>query len=232
MNAYGYGRASTADQSLTLEAQHERVEAYCKSQGMTLAKWITDPATSGRSLFAKRKGGSELCEEIRKGEAKAVVIAKLDRAFRNTLDCLKTMQEWHAKGVAVHVLDMGVNTSTNTGQLFLTILAAVAEFERNLIAERTAIAMQNGQSNGKRVSSIPPYGYEIDTDSPLHPKSGLHTRIKPNPKEQAIIQRCGEMRDLGMSKPQIAEELNMQGYRQRNGKMFDQNSVTRALRRL
>jgi DNA invertase Pin-like site-specific DNA recombinase len=230
MNAYGYGRASTNGQSLTIAAQKSKVEAYCAQHDAKLT-WIEDPATSSRKRLDQREGGNLLCRAVEEGKVQAIVLPKLDRAFRNTVECLTKVQEWNEKGVSVHILDLGVDTNTHMGQFFLTILAAFGELERSLIAERTSNSMLHAQSQGKLVSKIPPYGYEVDPDSPLN-DNGQHTRIRPCKKEQAIIQECGELRARGYGMTMIADELNRRGRRQRNGKPWRRQSVGRALKRL
>jgi DNA invertase Pin-like site-specific DNA recombinase len=76
---------------------------------------------------------------------------KLDRPFRSTLHCLRTLEELEHRGVGFSCLTQDIDTSSPTGRLLLTILAAVAEFERGLISERVREGMSNARRKGARI---------------------------------------------------------------------------------
>lgn len=232
MKTYGYGRASTDGQTITIDAQQEKVKAYCLAKGLLFSGFIDDPATSSRKPLVEREGGKRLVELIRKGEVKAVVVAKLDRAWRSVVECLTVMDEWCKIGVAVHILDLGVDTSTPQGRFFLTVLAAFAEMERSLISERTSTALQHAQANGKIVSSSCPYGYMPDANGPRHPVSGKYTKMIKQEKEQAIILEIEKMHEIGLKATEISKELNTTGYRQRNGKTWIRQSVEKLISKM
>ncbi len=97
MNAIGYTRCSTneqADSGLGLDAQAERVRAYCTLKGLRLVELITDAGVSGGKALATRDGGRALLDVLKRKRADAVVMLKLDRMFRNAGDCLTTVEQW------------------------------------------------------------------------------------------------------------------------------------------
>lgn len=130
---YGYARVSTLSQDL--EAQIEMLE---KEGCEKIYKEKYTGTKKDRPKFQK------LLNELKKGDT--LVVTKLDRFARSTVDGIKTIQELFERGVKVHVLNMGVIEDTPTGRLILSIMLAFAEFERDLIVERT----QEGKAIAKR----------------------------------------------------------------------------------
>ncbi|AXY25507.1 resolvase [Suicoccus acidiformans] len=131
---YGYARVSTYQQDL--QSQLNQLEqAGCEK--------IFQEKFTGTKI--ERTQFNKLLETIEQGDI--LVITKLDRFARSTSGALETIKTLFDKGVTVHVLNMGVIDNTPTGRLIFTIFSAFAEFERDLIVERTqegkALAKQN-----------------------------------------------------------------------------------------
>src|SRR5512134_1385865 len=156
MKAIGYTRVSTveqADSGLGLEAQAERIKAYCALKGMYLAEIITDAGVSGGKPLAQREGGERLIAAVRDRRVKAIIMLKLDRGFRDAGDCLNTVDQWERAGIALHVIDLGgnaIDTTSAAGRFMLVVLAGAAEMERNLTRERTRSALAVKKANGER----------------------------------------------------------------------------------
>lgn len=134
MTVYGYARVSTAGQELEGQIQaleKENVEYIYKEK-------FAGTSTARPQL-------QELVETLQAGDK--LVVTKLDRLARNTKEGIELVEQLFAKGVKVHVLNVGLLEDTAMGQFFLTTLLAVAQMERNMIIERTqegkAIAKQN-----------------------------------------------------------------------------------------
>lgn len=164
VTAVGYVRVSTEEQAregISLGAQQERIHAYCQMQGLTLAHLYRDEGVSAGKKLTDRPEGHELLEAVRNGTAHHVVALKLDRLFRDAIDCLQTSGDWDRAGISLHLIDLGgqaVNTGTAMGRFFLTVMAGAAEMERNLIRERTATALQHMKRQGQRLGQ-PPLGF-------------------------------------------------------------------------
>jgi DNA invertase Pin-like site-specific DNA recombinase len=189
-----------ADSGLGLEAQAERIAAYCRMRGLTLMETITDAGVSGGKPLAQREGGQRLLEALKSYRAAAVVMLKLDRMFRNAGDCLTTVERWEKAGIALHVVDLGgnaINTTSAAGRFMLVVLAGAAEMERNLTRERTRSAMAVKRANGQRIGRIP-YGFDLADDG---------ATLVPNESEQAVIQDIRSMRSAGLTLEQIASAL-------------------------
>ena len=129
-----------------------------------------------------------------------VLAVKLDRLFRSTSDALETTSHWNARGVSLHLTDMGgsaLDTSSAMGRFFLTMLAAVAEMERGLIGERTSAALQHKKAKGEQVSSDAPIGYRHEAG-----------RLVVDEKEQATLEFIRAERARMASLRAITAKLN------------------------
>lgn len=131
---YGYARVSTAGQDLEVQLQALESESCDK---------IYFEKFTGTK--ADRPELNKVLELLKEGDT--LVVTKLDRLARNTVEGIEIVKELFSKGVRVHVLNVGLLENTTMGRFFLTTLLAVAEMERNLIVERTqegkALAKQN-----------------------------------------------------------------------------------------
>lgn len=161
----GYCRVSTVEQvteGISLDAQAAAIRAHCAVRGLELVSILSDPAVSAATALSSRPAGRELLALVAGGQVKAVVAYRLDRLFRDAADCLSTVRQWDARGVALHMLDMGgqpLDTSSATGGFVLTILAAVAEMERALLRERIRLSNARLRSLGIYQASHTPRGY-------------------------------------------------------------------------
>lgn len=229
MKAICYVRCSTqeqADSGLGLEAQAERIRAYCTMRNLDLLDIITDAGVSGGKPLASRDGGQRLLTMIRQRKADAVVMLKLDRMFRNAGDCLTTVETWEKAGVALHVVDLGgnaIDTTSAAGRFMLVVLAGAAEMERNLTRERTRSAMAVKRANGQRVGTVP-YGFDLADD---------RVTLAANETEQAVIRDIGAMRADGCTLERIADVLTERGVRTKTGKSrrWSHQAVGRIVRR-
>lgn len=223
MEAIGYVRVSTEEQSregVSLDAQEERVRAYAALAGLELVRTFREEGVSGSVPLANRPQGAELVRQLRHG-AKHVVAVKLDRAFRDTEDALRTVRAWDKAGVVLHLVDLGgssLSTGSAVGKLMLTMLSAVAELERNLIAERTAAVLQH-KRNRREVYGPTPLGYERD---------GM--TLQPVSSELALVARMRAMHGDGMSLHAIAAKLNADGATGKRGGRWHAKTVRHVLR--
>jgi len=237
-NVYGYCRGSTDGQKLTAKSQAEMIQNYVKMKGMDFPTVIADEATTSKIPLTERKFGGILCRWIDRGEVTDVIIAAFDRAFRNVREALATIEKWDKKGVALHILDCGgasIDTKTATGKFMFTVLAAMAEWERNRIAERTSESLRSAQKNGKLVCSPSraPYGYFASPDpSGEKTKSGRPAhRLISCGHEQMIIGKMRLLHEEGMKHYSIAKWLNSAGFRPRNKGEWSATTVARILKR-
>lgn len=141
-----YTRVSTDGQ--TIEAQRHAIgQRYNVSDD----GWFSDEATSGTTKAMERKGFSALFSYARKGDT--VVVAAIDRLGRNTIDVLETVEALKAKGVTVISMREGFDLSNPTGKLMLTLLAGVAELERENIRARQMAGINKAKADGRKLGA-------------------------------------------------------------------------------
>ena len=139
----GYTRVSTDEQAtsgLGLKAQRTLIEAECDRRGWELVQVFEDAGASGKALSG-RPALAQALEAIRGGDAGALVVAKLDRLSRSLLDFASFMEDARKEGWALVILDLGVDTTTPSGEMIANVMATFAQFERRLIGQRTKDAL-------------------------------------------------------------------------------------------
>lgn len=134
----GYGRTSSTDQKAGLEDQIAMLErAGCQK--------VYSEHLSG--IDAARPELAKALDFLRVGDV--FVVCKPDRLARSTMDLLKIADDLTARGVGLRILSMDIDTSTPTGRLMLTLLAGIAQFERELMLERQRAGVQRAKAEGK-----------------------------------------------------------------------------------
>lgn len=140
-----YVRVSTDKQEL--KKQIELCKKYCETKGYEIYKIYQD-IISGKET--SRPAFNQLLEDMRKYNFKGVVVTKLDRIGRSLKHLLNLLEEFQNKGVDFIAVTQNIDTTTSIGKLQMQILGAFAEFEANLISERTREALKGNIKVGKR----------------------------------------------------------------------------------
>lgn len=150
---YGYARVSTANQSRDGNSIEDQVRVL-KEYG---CEEIITEAFSGKTM--ERPQFISLLERLQPKDM--LVITKLDRFARTTIEGVQTIQKLFERGISVNILNMGIVENTLTGNLILQVMLAFAEYERGMIIERTqmgkAVARQNPnfrEGRPKKFSSV------------------------------------------------------------------------------
>lgn len=140
---FAYCRVSTADQ--TTDNQVREIEAA--GFGVDAKRVITE-TVSGSVAASERKGFARLLDKLEDGDV--LVVTKLDRLGRNAMDVRGTVEGMAANGVRVHCLALGgVDLTSAAGKMTMGVLNAVAEFERDLLIERTQAGLSRAKAEGK-----------------------------------------------------------------------------------
>jgi putative DNA-invertase from lambdoid prophage Rac len=140
---FAYCRVSTTDQ--TTENQVREIE----SRGFAIdPKRIIEETVSGSVAALERKGFTKLLDKLEAGDV--LVVTKLDRLGRNAMDVRATVERLEESGVKVHCMALGgVDLTSPAGKMTMQVISAVAEFERDLLIERTNAGIQRAKSEGK-----------------------------------------------------------------------------------
>ncbi len=168
---YGYSRVSTSQQSeegQSLTVQERAIQGYCMQKDWTPDSIFIEKGISGSIPLNDRPEGKRLLDSLKAGDT--VITCKLDRMFRSAVDALDTLEKFKALGVSLHMLDMGGDvTNGGISKLIFTILAAVAEAERDRLRERIRDVKRDQKKRGNYLGGAIPFGYVLQSDGQLFP---------------------------------------------------------------
>ena len=148
MKAALYARVSTTN-GQDPEMQLRELREYCERRGWTMAGEYVDTGISGAR--EKRPELDRLMADAHRRRFDAVVVWKFDRFARSVSHLLRALETFKALGIEFVSLSEQMDTSTPTGKMVFTVLGAVAELERSLIAERVRAGLRNARAKGKKL---------------------------------------------------------------------------------
>lgn len=219
LTAYGYCRASTAGQSLTFDAQRAAITRHFKEklepEGWTFGGFFEDKATSGAKPLTERDQGRALWVSVQPGDC--VIWSKLDRAFRSVRDGANTLQLFKEKGVAIHSLDLALDTSTALGSFVMHLLVLLAELEREWIRGRTRDALMARAEKGLPITVNIPPGWKKVKAGPHPVRQGKWVyRYEVDHKERELLEEIAARREAGESYEKISNDLFFKGINRHN----------------
>lgn len=215
-----YMRVSTEDQAregFSIPAQREKLLAYIHSQGWEVAAIYADEGVSAKDT--NRPALQQLLHDIREGNIDVVLVYRLDRLTRSVLDLYRLLQQFEKYDVRFKSCTEVYDTTTAIGRLFITLVAALAQWERENLAERVKLGMEQMARERKRPGGPAPFGYEL-----------LEGRLTVLPVEAACVREMFARYEKGESPRQIAEWANRQGLRGKNGARWSASAVLRLLK--
>lgn len=142
---FAYCRVSTTDQTTENQVQEIAAAGFAVDR-----RRVIEETVSGSVAAKERPGFGKLVDKLEEGDV--LVVTKLDRLGRNAMDVRSTIEALSGLGVRVHCLQLGgVDLTSSSGKLTMTVLSAVAEFERDLLIERTHAGLARAKAEGKTV---------------------------------------------------------------------------------
>lgn len=215
--AVGYLRVSTteqADSGLSLDAQRARIEAQCAANGWRLVDVFVDSGISAKTL--DRPGLQDALATLKPG--RVLLALKLDRLTRSVPDLYVLDERVQRTGGEWATVAERIDTTSATGRMMRTLIATLAEWEREVIAERTVAALATKRTRGERLGTTP-LGYTTE-----RAEDGT-TRLVPNAEEQATVAMARALRAEGMTLARIAAKLAETGHRTKRGGHWDATTV-------
>ncbi|UKI33650.1 MAG: recombinase family protein [Lentisphaeria bacterium] len=204
----------------SLDAQREAGEAYIASQKangwVCLPTRYDDGGYSGGNM--KRPALQQLLADCEAGLVDIIVVYKIDRLSRSICDFAdlsKKFDEWGTQFVAV---TQEINTATSAGRMMLNILITFAQYEREVITERVRDKMSASRKKGKWVGGRVPMGYRVE-----------NKKLTIVEEEARIIQRIFQRFIEVQSPALIAQELNKDGIRTKQGRIWNRQHIYRIL---
>jgi len=146
---FAYARVSTIEQETENQIAEIKAAGFAVEQHRTIAETV-----SGSVAIAKRAGFSRLLDKMEQGDV--LIVTKLDRLGRDAIDVASTVAKLEALGIRVHCLALGgVDLTSSAGKLTMGVINAVAQFERDLLIERTQAGLVRARAEGKRMGRPP-----------------------------------------------------------------------------
>ena len=217
----------------TLDAQRESCESYIASQKnegwVALPEKYDDGGFTGANT--DRPALQRLIADIKAGKISCVVVYKVDRLSRSLLDFAELLSLFEKHDVAFVSITQNFNSSTSMGRLTLNILLSFAQFEREIISERTRDKMGAAKRKGKWIGGRPALGYDIDRDK---------HKLAINPKEAELVREIFDLYITKLSTLAVTMAINDKGYttksyttqtgRKFGGIKFSTNATNRILK--
>lgn len=205
MKVAAYCRVSTdqqADSGLGLEAQRARILAEAADRGWEVV-WFVDEGYSAKSM--DRPALTAALIALAAHECTGLVAAKLDRLSRSVVDFSNTLTTAKKQGWSVVLLDLGVDTGTPNGKLVAGLMAQIAEWEREVIGQRTREALAAAKARGQRLG-------------------------RPRETSDAVVAQVLRLTEQGHSPSQIANALTADGVPTARGGEWRPSTVRRLIR--
>lgn len=175
-----YVRVSTDDQSI--EMQTRAIEQFLQTKGITRFEIYADEGLSGASTV--RPALNRLLNDCKRGAIELLVVYKLDRLFRSLSHLMATLSELNKYGTQFIAVQDQIDMTTAAGRLQFHIIGAFAQFERDLISQRTKAGMANAKAKGIKI--------------------GRHSTITPEVRTKVL-----ELRTCNISYTKIATSLQL-----------------------
>jgi DNA invertase Pin-like site-specific DNA recombinase len=221
-SAVGYIRVSTQGQAsngVSLDAQRAKIEAWATAnEYRLLAVYVENGMSGGR---ADNRPELQRALDAACRHKAAIIVYSLSRLARSTRDTIEIADRLARAGADLVSLSENLDTTSAAGKMLFRMLAVLAEFEADLVGERTSAALQHKRANGERVGGIP-FGFDLEPDG---------VRLRENPDEQAAVARIVTMRREGCSFRAIGAALEREGIRPKRGQTWHAKVIRSIARR-
>jgi DNA invertase Pin-like site-specific DNA recombinase len=190
---------------VSLAHQQDRIAAWCKANGHDLESVFVETMSGGRADNRPelQKAMNAVCK--RRG---ILVVYSLSRFSRSVRDTLHLTEQLDRSDAHLSSLSESLDTSSAMGRMLFVLMNAMNAFERDVIAERTRNALGHMRRNNRRISAKIPFGYTLADD---------RDTLLPNANEQSAIARIVERRSQGMTLAAIAQSMETENVKTREG---------------
>lgn len=197
--AIGYIRVSTeqqAEQGVSIETQQAKIEAWCELNEYELTGIYDDAGISGMSMKNRPQLQAALAA-VKKDMA--LVVYSFSRLARSSDDLIATAKQLEKRGADLVSISERIDTTGAAGKMLFRILAVLAEFERDLVSERTTAALAHKKATMQKYAPVP-FGYKE-----------VEGRLEVVHEEAQVVSEILNMREAGHTLAAIAETMNSRG---------------------
>ena len=220
-----YARVSTVEQAeegYSIDEQIRVLNKFCEREGYLVYDEYVDRGISGKNISG-RPAIQRLLLDAEQKKFEVVLVWKMNRLARKSLDLMNIVEKLDSKNIAFRSYTERYETETSTGKLQFQLMAAIAEYERNNIAENVKMGMiaraKEGRWNGGQV-----LGYDV-VEIPSDNRKRKDTHLVINEREANTVQLIFQMYSSGHGYKSIANYINKKGYRTKKGKTFSLNAI-------
>jgi len=199
LKAVGYVRVSTDEQAregVSLDQQRAAIESYCDRNDWILVDIFSDNGVSGATL--ERPGMTQALEAIESQSVDVLIVYKLDRLVRSVVGIWTVVEGLKERGALLVSVSEAFDPTTANGKAFMNMIGTFAQWERDMIIERTVNALAHKATKGEHVGRIP-YGFRIGDDG----------KLEEDPEQIASIRRMKREHLRGRSIRDIAEKYGI-----------------------
>ena len=221
MKAVAYIRVSTEDQAnkgVSLSAQEEKIRSYALVYDLEITELIKDAGFSAKNM--NRPGIKNLISLMQKKTIEAVIVSKLDRLTRNIKDLSEIVELSNKKGIVLISVGEHLDSESAAGRMIVNMIGVIANWEREVIGERTATSLRFKRDSGLRYNAEPLYGFRHNGK-----------KLEKVEDELEIIESISLLYQKGISYTRIASRLNRMRKHTRSGGKWYAQQVKRVIQK-
>lgn len=217
-----YIRVSTEEQAkegYSISAQKQRLKAFCIAQDWDIAGVYVDEGISAKDM--NRPQLQQMIKDIEAGKIDCVLVYRLDRLTRSVLDLYQMLQVFEKHNCKFKSATEVFETTTAMGRMFITIVAAMAQWERENLGERVKMGMTEKVRQGKYVHNIRPFGYDLDLNT---------STLTINEDEATIVRMIVDLYLNGFGANRVCRYLNDRQISTKDGNLWNDKPLMQILK--